>query len=35
MKTMVIAGAWYELYTNRTLAEDTFPQGVMPATILW
>ena len=31
----LIADAWYELYTHRTKAEDTFPQGVTPATILW
>lgn len=31
----LIADAWYDLYTNRTQAEDTFPQGVTPATILW
>ncbi|WP_019912789.1 SDR family NAD(P)-dependent oxidoreductase [Paenibacillus sp. HW567] len=31
----LIADAWYDLYANKTQAEDTFPQGVTPATILW
>ncbi|MGN7762663.1 SDR family NAD(P)-dependent oxidoreductase [Paenibacillus sp. 22594] len=31
----LIADAWYDLYTNKTQAEDTFPQGVTPTTILW
>ena len=31
----LIADAWYDLYTGGTQAEDTFPQGVTPATILW
>lgn len=31
----LIAGAWYDLYSRRTQPEDTFPQGVTPATILW
>lgn len=31
----LIADAWYDLYAKKTQAEDTFPQGVTPATILW
>jgi short-subunit dehydrogenase len=31
----LIADAWYNLYAAGTEAEDTFPQGVTPATILW
>lgn len=31
----LIADAWYDLYTGREKAEDTFPQGVTPATIIW
>ncbi|MEK4063160.1 MULTISPECIES: SDR family NAD(P)-dependent oxidoreductase [Paenibacillus] len=31
----LIADAWYDLYTSKSQAEDTFPQGVTPATIIW
>jgi short-subunit dehydrogenase len=30
-----IADAWYDMYVNKNKAEDTFPQGVTPATIIW
>ncbi|WHY20682.1 SDR family NAD(P)-dependent oxidoreductase [Paenibacillus sp. G2S3] len=31
----LIADAWYDMYVNKDKAEDTFPQGVTPATIIW
>ncbi|WP_339316839.1 SDR family NAD(P)-dependent oxidoreductase [Paenibacillus sp. FSL R10-2734] len=31
----LIADAWYDMYVNKDNAEDTFPQGVTPATIVW
>ncbi|MNN89787.1 hypothetical protein D3C81_2076490 [compost metagenome] len=31
----LIADVWYEMYMDKSKAEDTFPQGVTPATIIW
>lgn len=31
----LIADVWYEMYMDKSKAEDTFPKGVTPATIIW